>query len=164
MNPWVIIGVILLALGLGITGELHGRREQRITDQHEIDQQKIEAGELRFKLQDAARQKESDDAKYTRDLDAAHADAARAATDATDAARPRIDGLVRSLAGCRRSSSGSVPTAPTGSSSSADSAAGSDDRLLGGIGERFTRLGEAANKLAALVRTECVPWANRVGR
>lgn len=129
-----------------------------------VSDQKIEAANLRDQLKDAAHQKEMDDAKYALDIESLGRKAADDVKVAADAAQPRITGLVRQLAGCRVGGSGGVPVAAPGAAVAAPGAAGSEDRLLSGIGERFTRLGESANKLAALVRTECIPWALQVGR
>ncbi len=164
VNGWFFVGAICLALGLGGAGELHGRYEQRLADRHAIDQKQIEAAALRDQLRTAAHEKEISDAKYALDLEMAGKKSAADVAAAADAARPRINDLVRQIAACRRGSSGNVPSGPAHPTGVAGSAAGSAGGLPDGIGERFTRLGESANKLAAWARTECVPWAARVGR
>lgn len=163
-NPYVLLGLgafwIASVIGAGVFWGHH----VSLTYEAQIAKQEATATTLLEKLNAANAEKDAKAAEYARDIetilqaknDEIAANAAAAKSDIADS--------VRRLAQCRKSSSANLPAPAAHSSESADSAAGSKDRLLEGITERVVRLGKSANKLGALVDKECVPFALEHGR
>ncbi len=163
-NPYVIlIGAGLWLASMGGAALWWGHHV-KLGYEAAIAKQNAEAEHLRGDLIAANAAKDAAASEFARNLDKVNVDAndriAAAAGDAQRDFTQRLRRIAASRAGC--SSTGTAEATHPGSA--APSPAGSQSGLLDGIAERLRRVGEGANKLAALVRDTCIPFANEVGR
>lgn len=160
-RSWIMIGAGVALLGSNaITG--------CVVRDYYVTQAEAERARAKSDALEAARRIEAAQAAETarrdaetRDRDAAHAKEIAAIAAAADASSADYGKRLRVLQNRVNSCRASAETAY--SSEPARDSTGSDAGLSEGIGRDIAALGEAANKLAATVRS-CVAWAKEVGR
>lgn len=146
LNPYVIIAAGCIWLGSVVGGYLYGTAHERRAWEASTARLQAEASEIRLKAEARAREAENRAAEAAILIDGAHADAERKIAESRDAFAADLDRRLRNAA--RRSCGGNgVPSAPSGPSSAADPAAGSDPGLRGVDSGRLRAVRDAAMRL-----------------
>lgn len=157
---WLVPSAVaaVLAAWLGIVKvEL---ADVRLANEH----QKTEAADLLTKLTKANADKADSDALYARNLDEIHAQKTHEIAAAADSAERDFAERLRRISASRPRCPVAAAGGPSNPGFIADSAAGSSSGLLAEAARSLRETGESANRLAAIVRDECVPFASRYGR
>lgn len=166
LNPWFIVGALILALLLTSGAFATGYHARGVVDDRAIAEQRATAANLLAKLTKEQTDRAIAAADFTATLDKKDHDNAAALAARSDALASDYARRVRALASRSRcpTPAGAEAANPGGAAVSASVGDDQLQRRIEDIVGRIKRIGDAADANAALIRDVCVPFAQRVGR
>lgn len=163
-NPYAILAAAGLWLGSLVGVWFYSAHIDSLSWKASIAKQETEASTLLTQLTETAAKKDSAAAEFARNLDEVHTNATHEIALAGDASQRDFTEQLRRIAASRPSCPGTGTAEAINAKYLADSAARGKNQLLGEAASDLRQAGESANRLAALVRDVCIPFANQVGR
>lgn len=163
-NPYALIGIAVFYIGSVVGGAAWWGHQKTLAYEAQIAKQEQRAAVVLTEATAEAAKKDNEYAELARSKDEKYNHDVAEINQNNDAAVTALTERVRVLTRRGQGGSNAMPSTTANPGNSTGSPTGSDDGLSREIARDIGQVGEGANKLAAVVRDVCVPWAKSVGR